>query len=261
MKIDWNHTADDYAEHRAGFPPSIFPRLEKFEVGKWGQTILDLGAGTGTLGRGFAKQGSRVVGLDLAHAMMVGGQGKDRAAGLSTQYVNAYAERLPVADGIADVVSAGQCWHWFDQAVIFDEVRRVLKPGGTLVIAHFDWLPVPGNVVSATEALILRYNPNWLGYGGDGMHADWLPGMMGAGFRGIETFSYDVPVPYTPEAWRGRIRASAGISASLSPEEVTAFDAELAGLLAKNFPEERLEIPHRVFAIVGYLVKDKRATS
>lgn len=93
------------------------------------------------------------------------------------------------------------------------------------------------------------------------MHADWLPGMMGAGFRGIETFSYDVPVPYTPEAWRGRIRASAGVSASLSPKEVTAFDAELAALLAKDFPGEQLEIPHRVFAIVGYLVKDKRATS
>jgi len=41
-----------------------------------------------------------------------------------------------------------------------------------------------------------------------------------AGFVDVETFSFDVHVPYTQEGWRGRIRASAGIGRQFPPEEV-----------------------------------------
>ena len=50
--IDWNLTADDYSAHRAGFSASLFPRLAAFGIGVAGQRVLDLGTGTGTLGRG-----------------------------------------------------------------------------------------------------------------------------------------------------------------------------------------------------------------
>ncbi len=71
------------------------------------------------------------------------------------------------------------------------------------------------------------------------------------GFIGLESFSYDVEQPYSHEAWRGRVRASAGIGASLAPEEVTAFDAEHAALLAANFPADPLTVLHRVFAVIA----------
>ena len=50
--------------------------------------------------------------------------------------------------------------------------------------------------------------------------------MAVAGFKNIETFSFDLDSIYTHEAWRGRIRASAGVGASLAPEAVAAFDDE-----------------------------------
>jgi hypothetical protein len=79
----------------------------------------------------------------------------------------------------------------------------------------------------------------------------YLPLLAQAGFFDLETFSYDINAPYSPEAWRGRIRASAGVSASLPPAEVQTFDTALAELLAERFPGEKLLIPHRVFAIVA----------
>jgi hypothetical protein len=124
-----------------------------------------------------------------------------------------------------------------------------LKPGGKLAIAHFDWLPLVGSMVEATEHLIQRYNPQWHLGGGLGMHPQWLPELSEAGLRNIETFSYDVAVPYTPEAWRGRIRASAGVAA-LDAETVRMFDDDLRALLAARFPESVLAVPHRVFAVV-----------
>ena len=82
--------------------------------------------------------------------------------------------------------------------------------------------------------------------------------MHAAGFLGFETFSYDMDIAYSAEAWRGRIRASAGIGASLPPAKVKAFDGALAELLAKKFPVEPLQVPHRVFALVG--TSDTNAT-
>lgn len=55
----------------------------------------------------------------------------------------------------------------------------------------------------------------------------------------------------TPEAWRGRIRASAGVSASLSPAEVQQFDTELASILTRDFPQNPLDIHHRVWAVIA----------
>jgi hypothetical protein len=78
----------------------------------------------------------------------------------------------------------------------------------------------------------------------------WLRDVALAGFTGIETFSFDVDVPYTHEGWRGRIRACAGVAASLPAEEVAKFDGALRRLLQEGFPEEPLHTPHRVFAVV-----------
>jgi SAM-dependent methyltransferase len=173
----------------------------------------------------------------------------DAGAGVEVEYRIARAEDTGLAPGSADVVAAGQCWHWFDRPVAAREAGRVLRPDGRIVIAHFDWIPLSGNVVRATEKLIEAHNPEWKLGGGSGVHPWWFRDLGEAAFREIESFSYDVSVPYTPEAWRGRIRASAGVGATLAPEQVAAFDRELAALLADRFPGKTLDVPHRVFAV------------
>ena len=87
--------------------------------------------------------------------------------------------------------------------------------------------------------------------GGSQGRLESLPHLYAAGFSEFVTFSYDMDVAYSAEAWRGRIRASAGVGASLAPAEVKAFDAELARVLEETFPGELLQTPHRVFAILG----------
>lgn len=248
---DFGKTAGDYARHRAGFPPALVARLKPFGVGLPGQRIVDVGTGTGSLARLLALEGCTVAGIDPSSEMMEKARLLDEAFGVSIQYHVGRAEALPVPEHSQDVVTAGQCWHWFDRAVAASEALRVLRPGGTIVIAHFDWLPLPGNMVEATEALILRYNPNWPMSGGTGFYPQWLGDLSGAGFIAPETFSFDVSVPYSHEDWRGRIRASAGVSGSLDPEGVAAFDADHAALLSERFPADVLEVPHRVWAVIA----------
>jgi SAM-dependent methyltransferase len=247
---NFGKAAADYGTYRAGFPESLFERLEAFGVGVRGQTIVDLGTGTGTLARGFASRGCVALGLDPDDRMLAQARELDERAGVSVLYSQATAESTGLEADIADVVAAGQCWHWFDRPQALAEARRILKSSGKLVIAHFDWLPLAGSVVEATEELIKRYNPAWHLHGGMGMYPQWLPGLSAAGMHDLETFSYDVKAPYSTQAWRGRIRASAGVVA-LDAQAARRFDEELAQMLADRFPAAVLDVPHRVFAIIA----------
>jgi SAM-dependent methyltransferase len=216
-----------------------------------GASLVDLGTGTGTLARGFARRGCNVIGLDLSASMLEQAAALDKTAGVSVDYRVAMAEKTGLPESSTDVVTAGQCWHWFDRPRAAAEVRRILKPGGRVIIAHFDWLPLPGNVVEATEKLIEKYNPDWKFGGGTGMYPQWLTDLEEAGFADLDTFSFDIHVPYSPDAWRGRIRASAGVGASLPTEAVGRFDGDLARVLRDRFSSFDLRVPHRVFAALG----------
>jgi hypothetical protein len=106
-------------------------------------------------------------------------------------------------------------------------------------------------VPHATEALILEHNPSWSGGNGTGLHGGNLADLSLVGFRDIETFSFDLAIAYSHGGWRGRIRASAGIGASLPVGKIRRFDREHAALLAERFAEEPLQVPHRLWAALA----------
>jgi SAM-dependent methyltransferase len=251
LKVDFGLTARDYGAHRAGFPDSLFNRLAEHGIGLPSQRVVDLGTGTGTLARGFALRGCKVTGIDVAEPLLQEARRLSQRTGIEVDFRFGRAEATGLPASFADLVTAGQCWHWFDSLQAAQEVARILKPDGYLVIAHFDWLPLKGNVVEATERLILQHNPDWAYAGTIGIHPQWLRDLGESGYHNLESFSYDVDVPYTPEDWRGRIRASSGVGASLPPDQVEAFDRDLEEMLNRRFPGEVLRIPHRVFTVIA----------
>lgn len=247
--VDFGRAARDYGRHRQGFPDSFFERLHALGVGLPGQRLLDVGTGTGSTARALARRGAEVTGLDRSPELLAQARALDEEAGVSIEYVNAPVEETGLDDDSYDVVTAARCWRWFDEERACAELRRVLRHGGRLVVAQLDWLPREGSVAAATEALILRHNPGWPLGGLDGLPTQFVRDLERGGFVDLETFSYDVDLTYTHADWRGRIRASAGVAATLAPAEVERFDAEHAAVLAEHFPGGSLGVPHRVFAV------------
>ncbi len=176
MRVDFGKTAADYGRHRAGFPERFFDRLFATGWVKDRDRALDLGTGTGTVARGLARRGCQVTALDPSAALLEEAKRLDKAADVVVRNLEAVSEKTQLPSQSFDIVAAGQCWHWFDRPRAALEARRLLVPGGILIIAHFDWLPLPGNVVFATEHLIEKHNPNWKLGGGTGVHPAWLAG-------------------------------------------------------------------------------------
>jgi ubiquinone/menaquinone biosynthesis C-methylase UbiE len=233
-KLDWSSVSDDYLRHRNGYPPSFFKLLRALKIGLPGQTILDLGTGTGALAVPFAKHKALVTGVDLAEGQIQAARKRAESLKVPTNFIVTEAEKTGLPDQAFDVVTASMCWGYFDKGKVVPEVKRLLRPHGLLLISSILWVPQPGTVGEKTNELISRFNPEY-----EHRHAvnldrnelpDWTPGHFRRQVRDI----YNEPLPFTREGWRGRIRASKWIGAALSRDRIDAFDAELEKLLAQE---------------------------
>lgn len=109
-----------------------------------GERVLDLGSGTGDLAFAVAQTGATVVAADLSHGMLVvllrraGGE----TAGARVGPVVANVHALPLPDGSMDgIVSGFTVRNVGDLASAFRELRRVLRPGGRLVVLELSHPP------------------------------------------------------------------------------------------------------------------------
>lgn len=244
--IDWGKTSGDYSRFRPGPPDSFFERLRVLGAGEPGQCVLDLGTGTGVLARRFAAQGCAVAGIDVSAEQIAAAKTLAAESGLTVDFRVSPAESTPFPDHSFDVITANQCWLYFDKQKTISEARRLLKPGGMLVTSHFSWLPCEDEIARKTEELVLKHNPQWTaaGFSGD---IPPFPKWAGRDFRLKAMFYYDCPVAFTHESWRGRIRACRGVGASMPPDEVEVFDRALAAMLAELVPAE-FTVRHRIDA-------------
>lgn len=248
--IDFGRTAHDYDRHRPGFPPSFYARVEALGWVRGGLRCLDLGTGTGDLALGLASRGLEVTGLDISADLLAVAKQRAAERQLDVSLVQGPAESTRFDDATFNLITAGQCWWWFDVESVAREISRILLPGGRVVIANFSYLPLPESIAERTEALVLRHNPGWTMAGSAGVYPEQIAALDRAGFDDVESFTYVESVDFTHEAWRGRMRACNGVGASLDDASIVAFDRDLVELLHHNCPES-FAVAHRISVTSG----------
>lgn len=245
--FDWGRTSSDYAKYRDIYPEEFYKRIADMGYCVKGQTVLDLGTGTGVLPRNMAKYGASFTGADISENQIAHAKLLSEEAGLDIKYVVSPAEKLNFPDGSFDVITACQCFMYFDKKTVLPEIHRLLKDDGHFLILFMAWLPFESEIAKRSEELVLKYNPEWTGCGTmryELKAPEWSKEL----FTVSNLVAYDTDITFTREAWHGRMKACRGIGASSLPEaKIEEWEKEHTAYL-KTVPES-FTIPHFVTMI------------
>jgi SAM-dependent methyltransferase len=229
--------ADAYERGRPRYPADVIEQIAAAAGG--GPRLLDVGAGTGRLAAPLVQAGYDVVAvepLDGMRAILARNIGAERV-------LAGHAEALPLDDASVDGAVCADAWHWFDGARAADELQRVVRPGGGVVICISQFsgdndLPW----ASETEAVM---RPLWEAvdhpYRGGPRRPDRIDSHPG--FAPIETRD----VPFVHQTDREAILAhylSMSAIASLAPDRRAEVLAELDAVLVRHGVEQ-IAIPYR----------------
>lgn len=121
-----------------------------------GQRVLDVAAGSGNAAIRAAEAGADVVASDITPENFDAGRREARARGVELEWVEANAEALPFDDDDFDVVMS--CFGAMfapDHRRVADELLRVCRPEGTIVMANFP----PDGVAARFFGVFVPYMP------------------------------------------------------------------------------------------------------
>ena len=249
--FDWGRTSKEYARYRDIYPDEFYRKIIDRGLCVSGQSVLDLGTGTGVLPRNLYRYGAKWTGTDISPEQIGEAKRLAEVGSMDIAFMAVPAEQIDFPAESFDVVTACQCFWYFDHARLMPKLAELLKPGGKLLILYMAWLPFEDEIAGKSEELVLKYSPNWSG-AGETRHPIWIPEAAYDYFEMLEHEEYDLMVPFTRETWHGRMRACRGVGASLSQEELKKWDVEHRRLLDQIAPE-RFDVLH--YAALAVLEK------
>lgn len=171
MTSNWfDQGGQRYARFRPEYPDALCAFLARLAPAR--KLAVDVGCGTGQLCVQLARAFDAVVGIDPSQDQIT-----NAAAAARVRYLCAPAEKLPLPDGCAQLVTAAQAAHWFDLPLFYAEARRIGVRGGALALISY-------GVLVLDDALRERFARFYY----DEIGAFWPPErkLVDTGYAGID---------------------------------------------------------------------------
>ena len=137
-----------YSQFRPRYPETLFDFVAAISPAT--SVAWDCATGNGQAAIGLTNKFTRVIATDASAQQIANAQADERI-----EYRVATAYESSIASNTVDVVTVAQALHWFDTDRFYAEARRVLVPGGAIVVWGYGD-PVIDH--SPVNAVVQRYN-------------------------------------------------------------------------------------------------------
>jgi len=206
---DFSPVAKDYAAGRPGYPEELFDWLAGTVAPARG-VAWDAATGSGQAAWGLAHRFDRVIATDISAEQLRHARQHPRI-----DYRIAPAEASGLPDRSLDLAVSAAAAHWFDLPTYYDELRRVVRPGGVAVA----WTYHVAHVDPPLDAILWRLYKDVLG--------PYYPPnvrLVDARFAGIELPGRELSTPalHTTVRWSARQVAQFAASWSSMPGYLAA---------------------------------------
>lgn len=247
-QVNFGQVANSYAKSREDIPNALMESLMIRNIRFDGKVVADVAAGTGALTRKVAMRKGKVIGVEPSNELRKQAEWWNQTKNFTIPYVNGTAEATGLEDSQYDIVTVMRAWHWFDRTKAIQEIKRILKKNGVLIVIDSGFL-LGAAAVNKTFEILPKYVEDGIKPAGskadskqriNGFPVEWFEEWRINGLELREIFKLNYTVRFTREEWVKRIE-SISMLAGLDTEVRTKALNELYESLPEN---ESFEIPH-----------------
>jgi len=227
----------NYVKYRPDYPREIVGFLADNCRLTADSVIADIGCGPGISSKMFLENGNRVFGAEPNEGM------RDAAIKYLAEFsnftpVDGSAEATTLRDASIDMAVAAQAFHWFDPAKARAEFRRILRPGGHIVLMWNERQLDTTPFLVKYEEFLLRYATDYSKVRHENVDSLKLDSFFqnaygSAVFENVQVFDFD--------GLKGRMFSSSYMPNEAEPIAEAMVD-ELYSLFAKHSENDRINV-------------------
>ena len=238
---------ENYSKYRPTYPKEFIDYINSIDGLDDKSIIADIGSGTGILSKQLLGIGKSIIAVEPNADMR---RFAESILGNFENFisVNATAENTTLCDRSVDLITVAQAFHWFDKDKFKEECKRILKPGGKVILVWNTRVLSDESMVEY-EKIIRQYCPDFEGFSGRKCSSLYNE----IGVEGEDEFKMFFEGTYEEKSYQNdQINSlerfiGGALSASYAPNEnddiYTAFVTDLKACFNKYAVNESMVMP------------------
>jgi ubiquinone/menaquinone biosynthesis C-methylase UbiE len=243
-----------YERYRLGYPDRLLQRLVALAGLAPGDSVLDLGTGTGMLAIPFARLGLKVVALDPEPAMLAAARTAAVASGVAVDFRHGGSGDLTPGMGPFRLAAMGRSFHWMDRGATLAMLDRIVEPGGGVAMFHDAHPPVEENgwfkILHDAARKFGRDEKEHVRERNGG-HRRYEPFLFASAFTELDGLSVTIRQTLTVDDIIGRAFSMSTCSPDRLGGKQEAFAAQLRAALRETAPDGKFTEVAELVAVLA----------